>query len=205
MWVGEHARWTCVDPARSPSGRIGRRESRRRRHPAAQVAGLPLVLSLLVYPVNDYDLETRSYGSNADRLRPDPRRDGRVLEHYLGPNGDGVHPEASPLHPTDLAGLAPAFVLTVEPDPLRDEGEAYTGRLEEAGVPVTLSRYDGRSTSCGCMPGAILRATTGGRGGRALRRSHVDLVGPDLSGPRPVYVIGGADLSASTRLRDRVA
>ena len=39
--------------------------------------------------------------------------------------------------------MAPAFVTTVEFDPLRDEGEAYAERLREAGVTVTLKRYDG--------------------------------------------------------------
>jgi acetyl esterase len=79
-------------------------------------------------------------------------------DHYLGPNGDGADPEASPLRTANLAGVAPALVLTAEYDPLCDEGEEYAARLREAGVEVTLTRYDGLIHGFFRMPAVIARA-----------------------------------------------
>ena len=52
-------------------------------------------------------------------------------------------PLVSPLFAPDLAKLPPASITTAEFDPLRDEGEQYADRLQAAGVPVVVRRYNG--------------------------------------------------------------
>ncbi|MGD0062428.1 MAG: alpha/beta hydrolase [Streptosporangiaceae bacterium] len=52
-------------------------------------------------------------------------------------------PRVSPLFVPDLAGLPATVVVTCEHDPLCDQGEAYAGRLLEAGVPTTVRREPG--------------------------------------------------------------
>jgi acetyl esterase len=103
----------------------------------------PVALQLLIYPVTDRNFETASYRDNADGYLL--TRDAMIWfwNHYLRKDADANSPLASPLKAANLRGLPPAFVLTAEFDPLRDEGEAYAARLREAGVPVTLKRYDG--------------------------------------------------------------
>ncbi len=112
-------------------------------HMARDQGGPAIAFQLLVYPVTDHNFSTPSYQENADGYLL--TKDAMVWfwNHYLRDSADGGSPIASPLRSTNLAKLPPALVITAEFDPLRDEGEAYAKRLESAGVPTTLKRYDG--------------------------------------------------------------
>ena len=110
---------------------------------ARERGGPGLVHQLLVYPVTNHAFDTGSYAENASGYLL--TRDMMIWawEHYLAVEADGQNPLASPLRAGDLSGLPPAFIITAEFDPLRDEGEAYAARLREAGVRARCTRYDG--------------------------------------------------------------
>jgi acetyl esterase len=123
----------------------------------ARDSGLELALQVLVYPVTDSDLDSESYLRLATGLNLTRAKMEWYWQQYLG-GADGSQPEASPLRALDLAGVAPALVQTAEHDPLLSEGEAYAARLAEAGVPVTLTRYEGMIHGFIRMPALVAEA-----------------------------------------------
>jgi acetyl esterase len=64
------------------------------------------------------------------------------IAHYTSPE-QRTDPAVSPLLTPDLAGVAPAHVVTAGFDPLRDEGAAYAAKLAEAGVAVEHDNVGG--------------------------------------------------------------
>jgi acetyl esterase len=145
QWVARNAASLNGDPARIAVG--GDSAGGNLAAVIAQLArdrGEPsLVFQLLIYPATNFNSDTPSSRENADGYFL--TRDDMIwfMNHYLNSPDDRNNPLASPLLASDLSGLPPALIITAEYDPLRDDGEQYGQKLKAAGVPITISRYDG--------------------------------------------------------------
>ena len=136
-WVAEHAKGIAVDPTRIAVGgdSAGGCFAALVAQHAVGDEGIKPAFQLLIYPVTDF--------LNASE-RPEAYADGFYLtkaymdlgeESYLLGDEDKADPRLSPLH-QDVAGVAPAHVVTAGFDLLLDEGKAYADKLRAAGVPV---------------------------------------------------------------------
>ena len=109
---------------------------------ARDFGGPPIALQVLVYPVTDSDLDRRSYREyDGDEYIVNRRDMAWFWDRYAPDPAARVNPYASPLRASSLAGLPPAYLVTAEHDPLRDEGFAYADRLRVARVPVEHRHY----------------------------------------------------------------
>lgn len=101
---------------------------------------------VLFYPSVDLDFDVDRYASlreNAVGYGMETAGLKPFNAFYLDSGADPADPRVSPIKRADLTGLPPALIITGELDPLRDEAEEYGVRLQEAGVEVTVSRYEG--------------------------------------------------------------
>jgi acetyl esterase len=112
---------------------------------AVRESGPRLAAQFLIYPGVDFNPEA-DYPSRAENA------EGYFLTvedmlwfgaQYIPEGVDTSDPRLSPIKAADLSGVAPAIVGVAEFDPLRDEGLAYAKALADAGVDVTVRRYDG--------------------------------------------------------------
>jgi len=151
-WVATHAASIGADPTRIAVGgdSAGGNLSAVVTQMARDLNGPSIRFQLLIYPCVD----ARHSDAYASRKKNEA---GPILlletmnyfmAHYFGQgdNADAKREQtmASPLLATSLKGLPPALVITAEFDPLLDEGERYAAALESAGVPTTLTRYEGQ-------------------------------------------------------------
>ncbi len=143
-WVAEHATAFGGDAARlavagdSAGGNLAAGVALRARD-----AGLPLAFQLLIYPCIDTDFTRPSMIDNGEGyfLR---RSDMEWFWDQYVPVEHRENPYAVPMRATTVDNLAPAFIQVAEFDPLRDEGVAWGERLTGAGVPTTVTNYEGQ-------------------------------------------------------------
>ncbi|WLI31137.1 alpha/beta hydrolase [Pseudomonas rhodesiae] len=146
-WVAEHGKEINVDGKRlavagnSVGGNMAAVVSL-----MAKDKGTPAIkFQLLLWPVTDANFETASYNQYAEGHFLTKNMMKWFWDNYTTDAKQRAEIYASPLRATtaQLKGLPPAMVQTAGADVLRDEGEAYARKLDEAGVPVTAVRYNG--------------------------------------------------------------
>jgi acetyl esterase len=161
-WVAAHAAELGADATRlavggdSSGGNLAAAVALRAR----DAGGPAIAHQLLVYPNTDYQADTLSMRDVADEYFFNPASVRWYWGMYLAAPEDGENPLASPLRADDLSGLPSATVITAGYDPLRDEAEQYAGKLQAAGVPAQVIRYDGMMHGFFTMVGTLDTART---------------------------------------------
>jgi acetyl esterase len=108
----------------------------------ARDRGIPLAGQALISPVIGTDMASESYRQFDSGYFLTAAAMAWFIRHYADPSAL-AHPDIVPLRAKALNGLAPAFLATMDHDPLRDEGRAYAAALVSAGVDTTFVEFTG--------------------------------------------------------------
>ncbi|MDB6145235.1 MAG: lipase [Pseudomonas sp.] len=147
QWVSEHGKEINVDGKRLAV--VGNSVGGNMAAVVALMAkdkGTPaLKLQVLMWPVTDASFDTGSYNQFAEGHFLSRNMMKWFWDNYTTDAKQRAEIYASPLRATtdQLKGLPPALIETAGADVLRDEGEAYARKLDQAGVSVTAVRYNG--------------------------------------------------------------
>ncbi len=145
VWAQAHADELGADPSRiavagdSAGGNLAAVIA----HLARDAGGPAVCFQLLIYPVTDHEFDSVSMNDNAEGYFLTRAAMQWFYSHYLADPDQGKDPRVSPVRAPDLSGLPPAYVVTAEFDPLRDQGVAYAAAMSDAGTPVSGRTYDG--------------------------------------------------------------
>ncbi|MGW1679751.1 alpha/beta hydrolase [Saccharopolyspora sp. NPDC002376] len=146
-WVAAHGGEYGLDPGRIAvcGDSVGGNMAAVLALMAKERGGISLAAQALLYPVTDGRFDTGSYREFAEGYYLTRAGMEWFWDQYLDDPSRRDDVYASPLRASagDLRGLPDALVITGEADVLRDEGEAYAGRLRGAGVGVTAVRVLG--------------------------------------------------------------
>jgi acetyl esterase len=110
---------------------------------------------IMMWPIVDADFDTESYRLyGRDRFLTTPLMEW-MYDQYTTDQAKRKEIYASPLQATvdQLRDMPPTLIQVAENDILRDEGEAFGRKLDEAGVKVTTVRYNGVIHDFGLLNG----------------------------------------------------
>ena len=156
-WVSEHARSLGIDAAKLVVGgdSAGATLAAVVCQEALRNAGPSISVQCLICPVLDFEDTSPSREELAESHLLEMATLEADLALYLPAGVERGDPRISPLRATRFAGLPAAIIHTAEFDPMRDEGNAYAGKLVAAGVEVEHVCHDGMIHNFHAM-GAIL-------------------------------------------------
>jgi acetyl esterase/lipase len=156
-WVAEHGEEIGVDGKNLAvvGNSVGGNMTAVTALKAKEEGGPNIKLQIMMWPIVDANFETESYrqfGENRFLTTPLMKW---MYDLYTTDPQQRKEIYASPLRATveQLKGLPPALIQVAESDILRDEGEAYGRKLDEAGVEVTTVRYNGMIHDFGLLNG----------------------------------------------------
>jgi acetyl esterase/lipase len=146
-WVAEHGAEINVDGKRLAvvGNSVGGNMTAVTAIKAKENNGPEIKLQVLFWPIVDANFEHDSYKRfGQDRFLTTPLMKW-MYDNYTKDPAEREQIYASPINATleQLKGLPPALIQVAEADILRDGGEAYGRKLDEAGVTVTTIRYNG--------------------------------------------------------------
>jgi acetyl esterase len=156
-WVSGHASSLGIDATRLVVGgdSAGATLAAVVCQDALRNGGPAISAQCLICPVLDFEETSPSRQAFAENHLLDRATLEADLADYLHEDADLADPRISPLRATKFAGLPTAIIHTAEFDPMRDEGNAYAGKLVAAGVAVDHVCHDGMIHNFHAM-GAIL-------------------------------------------------
>ena len=156
-WVAEHGEEIGVDGKNLAvvGNSVGGNMTTVTALKAKENGGPHIKLQIMMWPIVDADFETDSYQQFGEKRFLTTSLMKWMYDLYTTDPEKRKEIYASPLQATveQLKGLPPALIQVGESDILRDEGEAYGRKLDEAGVKVTTVRYNGMIHDFGLLNG----------------------------------------------------
>jgi acetyl esterase len=122
---------------------------------ARDAGGPPIRLQVMVYPDVDWHFDSPSWEEYGHGYFVTIEIAEWLREQYFTSRDEWDDPRASPLRAPDLSRLPPALLLYPEYNAARSDMEAYGKRLLDAGVPTTISMYEGMLMGWWCMASFI--------------------------------------------------